>query len=288
MQLKNKHHSRVRFTLFLGVFLGLFQFFEKPSYAEWTTLPESHHQLYDQWGTLLDEQSSLLNYGQARVWTGLGGTLPILGNETSLHHPELVIHASANAGLHYNDNLRIWTETLDVRLGLAFEWEYNENLRFSVGYTHFSAHSADGLSDQDYDLMAPSVGQESVPIRAVYDLDKTFRFAVTLRPFVRSYPSVRRVWFDQSVEYYPWGAKDSKTEFSPYVSFGLEESGVDSYILTYHAQLGAYIGNHFGKGHHQTLRGVLGYYNGADPRLKYFELRSAQQQFAYLGFMFDL
>lgn len=273
----------------LWVFLLLF-FFSNQSYAEWDFLPESHHQLYDAWGLFIDEQASLLGYGDARLWTGLGGTIPVFGDNDSPHHTELVVHASANAGLHYNDNFRIWTETLDVRLGFAVEWEYDPNLRFSIGLTHYSAHTADGLNVADSNLIEPSVGEEFIPIRAVYDIDKKFRLAATLMPFIRSYPSTQPIWLNQSVEFYPWGAQDSNHRFSPYAAFSLEESGMKgySYVVTYHAQLGAYIGNHFGKEHRQSIRAVVGYYNGADPRLKYFELRSDTEQFGYLGAMFDL
>ncbi len=282
--------SAFRHSIYL-IFICLF--IVAPSHlcqAGWELLPESHHQLYDAWGNFVDQQASLLNYGQARLWTGLGGTIPIFGDSDSEHSPTIVIHASANAGLHYNDNFRIWTETLDVRLGFAFEWEFNDQLRFSIGLTHNSAHTADGISEFDLDLVEPSVGQEFIPVRIVYDLDKQFRIAATLKPFIRSYPSVHAIWFDQSVEYFPWGALDLSHRLSPYIALGLDESGMAdySYKITYHAQIGAYVGNHFSKTHHQTIRTVLGYYSGYDPRLKYFELKNASQQFAYLGVMFDL
>ncbi len=279
---------RLIFSLFLTAIFSLL-LESSIAWANWELLPESYHQLYDTWGQFIDEQAALLNTGQARLWTSLGGTLPVIGDEESIHHPEFVLHASANAGLHYNDNLRIWTETLDVRLGFAVEWELHSKLRFSVGYTHFSAHTADGVVPADSDLIEPSVGQEFLSIRVVYDIKNNLRLAATIKPFVRSYPPVHPIWLDQSIEYFPWGAKDSR-QFSPYLAFGLDESGIQghSMTLTSHAQIGAYIGNHMSPGHRQTIRTVLGYYNGMDPRLKYFELRNAKQQFAYLGVMFDL
>lgn len=173
--------------------------------ANWTFLPESHHQLYDSWGLFFDEQSMLLNYGQGRVWSALGGTMPIFGNEESLHHPEIIFHASANAAIHYNDNFRLWTETLDARLGIAIEWELNPNLRFSIGYQHFSGHSVDGINVADSDLIQPTLGQEFIPIKIIYDIGRMFRLSGTVSPVVRSSPSIEPIWMDQSIEFFPWG-----------------------------------------------------------------------------------
>src|SRR4051812_46396313 len=100
--------QKVKKSLFSFFFLSAA--FSTHCYADWDFLPESHHQLYDAWGLFIDDQTSLLNYGQARIWTGLGGSIPVLGDNDSPHHTQVVIHASANAGLHYNDNFRIWTE----------------------------------------------------------------------------------------------------------------------------------------------------------------------------------
>src|SRR5688572_25037235 len=74
------------------------------SHAAWTFLPDSNHRLYDSWGLFFDEQTVLINYGQARVWTAVGGTMAAYGNEDSPHHPEITFHATANAALHYSDN----------------------------------------------------------------------------------------------------------------------------------------------------------------------------------------
>lgn len=263
--------------------------------AEWVMLPENTHQLYETYALYFDEQTQAVNYGNARLWIALGATLPIYGNPDIPSHPEFYFHASANAALHYNDNYRIFTETIDARAGFGFEFMLNESMRLNFGLTHNSGHAVDGLDANDIDLTGgprdlfqPTLGQEYVYARFIYDLDNTFRFGGTFKPFIRSVPQLQTLAFDEFIEYFPFGAIDNPHHGNPFVALGFDEWGPNNLVLTTHVQLGLYYGNHFSKTFHQTMRAVIGYYTGADPRLKYFEFRDARQSFAYLGFMFSI
>lgn len=212
--------------------------------------------------------------------------LTFVGDDNSPHHPEIIFTATANAAMHFNDNYRIWTETIDARVGCAFEYEFDPALRASIGISHNSGHAADGIADLD--LYEPTLGEEFVPLKAVYDWGTRLRVGATFKPFILAFPTeVQFFSADAFVDYFPWG-QDNPHQPAPYVSFGIDEMGVGHPFYTFHGQLGVLLGNHFGRGHHQTIRGVVGYYNGADPRMKYFQYRQATMDFAYIGIMGDI
>ncbi len=254
--------------------------------ADWEILPESRHQLYQTYSLFFDQQSSLLNTGGAHAWGALGGTLPVYGNNDVESHPQIFFHATANASMKYNSDFKIGTETIDARVGLGYEMALLPELRFSTGLTHDSAHAADGIDDLT--LFEPPVGEEFFFLRGIYDIGNTFRVGATLRPFLRAYPQIETFAADQFAEYFPFGGKDDPHSGSPYVALGFDQWGDTHLTWTTHAQLGVYFGNHFSPKFRQSARVVLGYYNGADPRMKYFRYRENRREFAYLGLMFDL
>jgi hypothetical protein len=265
----------------------------KESRAGWEILPDSRHHLYQTYGLYFEEQSSLVYTGNHHMWGAVGGAIPIAGDAEGEHHPQFVFHSTANAAMHFSDSGRIYTETIDARLGLQFEYALDPQLRFAASYTHFSAHAADGI--EDLDLLEPPVGEEFLNLRAVYDIGTMFRVGLNFNPVLRSYPKLQFFGADQFIEYFPLGSLDSPHKPSPYVAAGLSEWGVSQQQLTFHAQIGVAFANHFGThdgspggGHSQAGRAVLGYYTGADPRLKYFQYREATKSFGYLGVMFDL
>ena len=249
-------------------------------------LPDSDHQLLETYGLFIDDQNTLVYQGEARSWGALGGSLAVYGSDDTPSHPQFVLYASTNAAMHFNDNWRIWTETLDVHLGGNFEFALSPSLRLLVGLEHFSGHAVDGISTPS--LMVPNLGNNIFKARIVYDYKNSVRMGATFRPFIASFPPIQFFAADQFVEYFPWGGKDSTDTFSPYVAVALEEYGVSQIQPTFEGQIGAYLGNHFGLGHHPTARVVLGYYNGADPRLKYFQIAQVNSEFAYAGLMFDM
>jgi hypothetical protein len=258
--------------------------------AAWTFFPESDNQRYRTFGLFFDQQSTAVNYGAARFWGALGGNTALVGDPDSDAHPQLVVTATANAALHYNESFRIWTDTIDARVGFSYQMELNPQLRFSVGFIHDSGHAVDGMATQDLaELYEPTLGQESLPIRFIYDLDRQFRFGVTLKPFLRAFPEMERFAAEEFAEWFPWSASDDRKTANPYIALGLDHRGPKGQLKhTLNAQIGVYWGNHFDRGFRQTIRTVVGYYTGADPRLKYFEFRAATLSYAYLGLMFDI
>lgn len=278
-------HKSCGWLLFLTV-LTFNPPMSKSSLANWEVLPESRHALYQTYGLFFEQQSAILFYAPSRAWGAVGGTLALYGNNESPSHPQILMHATANAAMTYNETLRIYTQTVDARVGFAYQFSFSPALRCSIGLTHNSAHAADGI--QDMGLFEAPLGQEYVPIRIVYDYLKNIRVGATFKPFIRSYPSLNFFASDQFVEYFPWGANDKPHAPSFYIAAGFDEYGVaDALQPTFHAQIGFYIGNHFSEAYRQTIRGVLGYYSGADPRLKYYQFLQATDSFAYAGMMFD-
>jgi len=262
----------------------------KPAQAEWDILPDSRHQQFDLFGRFFDEQTMLINYGSARLWASMGGTVPVYGNNELPSHPQITFHASANAALHYDSNFRFYTETIDARFGGDLEFAINPHWRASVGITHNSGHAADGIAAEDLSapIFSQPLGQEFVPIKTVYDLDKSFRFAFAFKPFIRSFPALQWAAFDESIEWFPFGAKDDPHSGSPFIAIDLDQYGPYSYLTTINVQAGVYFGNHFSEKFNQTMRIVAGYYSGADPRLKYFQFLNNTQLFYYFGAMFNL
>ncbi len=273
----------------VAILLLLFAPFES-AHASWEFLPETRHELYQTYGLFYDQQSVGLHSGDGHLWASLAGTMALAGDPEAASHPQLVATAAANAGFHYNDEFNFTANTVDARAGFLFQFAWDESLRFSVGAVHESGHLLDGAPAQDLpDLYHPTVAQEAAVFRVLYDVDKTFRLGATFKPYFHSTPAMAFFAADQFAECFPWGAEDERKTFNPYLALGQDERGPQGHLTyTFHAQLGAYWGNHFSPDFKQTFRAVLGYYTGADPRLKYFELRDAKMEFFYLGFMFEI
>ena len=132
------------------------------------------------------------------------------------------------------------------------------------------------------------MGDNLLRLRVIRDYQNTFRFGCTLKPFLFSQPQMVTFASDQFAEWFPWGASRSASHASPFVALSFEEYGVDHLTLSFHVQAGAYFGNHFRSELAQSLRPVIGYYRGLDPRLKYASFQNSHSQFAYFGVMLDL
>ena len=256
----------------------------------WEFMPDSRHNLFENYGLIFDEQCTLVNFENARLWAGMGGSVPVYGNNDLPYHPQFVFHASANSALHYDSNFRFYSETFDARFGMDIEFAINRQLRASIGVQHNSGHAADGIdaNDQQTFLFAAPLGQEFIPMKVFYDLDQSFRFGAAFKPFIRSAPSMEFAQFDEIIEWFTLKGNDDTHHPSPYIALGLEQSGPSSLTTSVNAQLGLYFGNHFSEHFHQTMRWVLGYYNGADWRLKYFQFLNQTQAYFYAGAMFNL
>jgi len=92
---------------------------------------------------------------------------------------------------------------------------------------------------------------------------------------------------EQFAEWFPFHAGKTPTDPTPYLAAGLEEYGQQNIEASFHLQAGVYLGNHFRSEHSPTMRIILGAYSGADPRLKYNQLKLARVKLFYFGFAFN-
>ena len=90
---------------------------------------------------------------------------------------------------------------------------------------------------------------------------------------------------DQFIEWFPLGEQASSG--TPFLAAGLEQNGIDKYILTSHFQTGFYWGNHLLEKHREIVRVSLGVYQGLDPRQKYSHYKKIKSYFEYLGFSYE-
>jgi hypothetical protein len=131
------------------------------------------------------------------------------------------------------------------------------------------------------------LGDETIPIRFVYDWGDRARLGATFKPYVGSEPSMKFFAADQFAEWFPWGANDS-SRATPYIALGFEEYGPHHLDFLLNVQVGIYFGSHLKEQHRTGFRLTLGYYNGPDPRLKYAQYKDVSTDFAYAGILFDL
>ncbi len=259
-----------------------------PVQADWQLLPKNSHQLYQTYGHYLDFQSAFTWYGNARSHGTLGGSIPLVGDPDTPAHPQVVIVATATAAMWVTDSDRIYSDEIDARAGFLYEFALAPAYRVSLGLIHHSGHTADGVRDAS--LMIENLGDNFFTARGVYDWGPYARVGATFMVYLTSGPSMKTFAFDQFIEWFPWGGQDDTRTPSPYVALGLHQHGTTAfgYSNTFHAQIGAYIGNHFSNDFKQTLRLVAGFYTGADPRLKYYQFRNETPTFGYLGLMADI
>ncbi|MGK5083195.1 hypothetical protein WDW37_07795 [Bdellovibrionota bacterium FG-1] len=280
--------NRTIFSLFLGLLFFLSTSFgPSNAKADWQLLPKNSHQLYQTYALFIDEQTSLLWYGAQRSWGAVAGNFAIYGNPDSPAHPELVAIASVNASMIFSDSGRIYTDEFDVHAGGVFEFALDPAYRLSLGAIHYSGHLAEGGVDRD--LLDPNLGDNLLFARFLYDLGFYVRAGVTFLPVIHAGPSMNFFGGEEFFELFPFGGADDRQKPSPYIAFSFKQAGSEEFGMAniFHAQIGAYLGNHFTTDHVQTARLVAGFYTGVDPRLKYFVYKNKTDTFGYLGVMAD-
>jgi hypothetical protein len=258
-----------------------------PGRADWQLLPESRHHLV-QTHALFIEHHNIVSYrGAGRYWAAAGATLPILGDNASPYHPQLLFHLSANDSMHVNDGGGVFTETLDTRIGIYLEaglpwWE----LRVSASTAHTSGHVVDGTDDPS--LSPLNLGDNYFQFKVLRDWGDQLRVGLQFTPVFHAIPDELPHTLSEFVEVFPLGASETPGRFSPYVALGLIHPVKFSSVQTVHIQLGVSSGSHFTLPHTHGFRLALGYYNGVDPRAKYSQYEGKRGSFAYLAAMFDL
>ena len=255
--------------------------------AETVLLPDSRDLQYRTYGLFFDEQSTLVYRNGGHAQGALGGTLAILEERDWLWEPQLIIHGSANSAFTLNSRGdTLLTETVDARVGLAMDLRFNESFRGTLIWTHQSGHISDNVPDPD--LIGSNLGNEIITLRLIRDFAREWRFGAGLRPSVGSDPGLKVFGAEQFAEWFPWHASEDIHRFSPFVAVGFEEYGRQEIDFTFNGMIGLAAGDHFSESKHPGLRVVLGYYNGADPRLKYFQFKNSKVGFVYGGLMFDI
>jgi hypothetical protein len=282
MYLKTKK-ALLSFSVLFFTSLG----FLSPAHAETVLLPESHHLQYTTYGLFFEQQSMLIYKSGARAWGAVGITTALLEESDWLYKPQLVVHASANAAYLLNGSKGLLeTQTIDARVGLALDLAFTESFRGMIMWEHQSGHISDDV--QDAFLIGSNLGNEILWLRLIKDFDSEVRVGGSLHPVMGSDPGMMTWGSDQFFEIFPWKTSENPHVLSPFFAMGFDEYGRHEVDLTFHAQIGFAAGNHFSPDHHPNMRLVLGYYNGVDPRLKYFQFLFGYSNYAYGGVMFDI
>ena len=255
--------------------------------ADLRFLPETRHHLFSTFSFFVDDQTTLVIRDGGRAWGGFGGNFALAEMEDWGWKPQLVLFASANFAFRSNSwALDFLTETFDGRFGVAVESILSPEWRLSLGMLHLSGHTADSIVDPE--LKVPNLGDDFIVARILYAGFSDFRLGASLKPITNSDPVRQFFAADQFAEWFPWGPQDSRSNPSPFLALGLEEDGARKIDLNFHAQLGAYVGAHAKREYRQSMRIVLGYYNGFDPRSKYARFKNTRTHFVYGGLMFNL
>lgn len=281
LKIKN---SNSKVILFL---LSVLALFPADSFGSWVLLPESLHQQFHTFALFIDQQSVLLGRDGRRGWGSVAANLALYGSEDSDSRPQIVLSASANTGFGIKKHFEaLLTQTIDARLGLAYNWASSAELRWSAGWQHQSGHISDDVPNPD--LIGSNLGNELIYLRVIRDIENQWRVGGTLKPFLGSEPRMQRFAADQFVEWFPWGTQENPKKLTPYLALALEQYGLKKIEWSGTVQVGAYVGNHLKPVHQSNARVMIGYYDGVDPRLKYAQYKGIRSNFAFFGLGFDI
>jgi hypothetical protein len=249
--------------------------------ADYELLPESRDQQYRTFGLFIDNQTSILFEPTGNnVWLALGEQIPMVEFKDWYGKPQLVIFANVNAQDVLGGSTLLF-ETIDIRLGLSYEFSFNDHQRMSISLEHQSGHTSDNVQDQS--IVLTNLGNEQTMFRYFHDVDDRFRLGATLKPYLGSDPREKFWGSDQFAEWFPWGTASTYTKPTPFIAGSMEQYGLRAVNWTYHIQAGVYFGNHMMPVYKPNVRLVVGYYNGVDPRLKYQQILNGFQRFYYVG-----
>lgn len=269
------------------IILALSLLIASSAQAEFVFLPDNHHQQFQSYGLFFEQQSTLVLRQEGRAWGAIAATLALFEEDQWIFKPQLVLHGSANASFKFNSHGdMLLTETIDARVGLSLDLQFSESWRGFIMWTHQSGHISDNVPDPD--LIGSNLGNEVIDFRVIHDIDQSFRLGGGIRPVVGSDPGMIAFGAEQFAEWFPWGAQPNPRKLSPYIATGFEEYGRRAIQLTFNAQIGLATGSHFLPQRYPAIRIVLGYYNGNDPRMKYFQMKYSRVEFFYGGLMFDI
>ncbi len=281
----------MKYIFILAVlFCASVEFFASTTSAAAILNPDSRHAQYMTYGLYFEPQSMLLVKSGGNAWGEVGGYAPLVEFAGAKYSPQLILHATANCSyrLDSKGSGEVMTkfETVDARVGLAYDMRVRNDLRAMVNWTHYSGHISDNVSDLS--LIGPDVGNEVIDFRVIKDYGKTWRVGAGFRPTIHSHPTMH--WFggEEFVEYFPYETAIDSHHLKPFIAAGLEQYGNHTPELTAHVQAGFTTGDHFAEKSERSMRFVVGAYSGQDPRLKYLQYFHETAHFIYGGIVIDL
>lgn len=240
-------------------------------------------QLFETFGLFTESgQSGIFYQGKDKLWADLSARITFYEAETIWGKPQFVFNADLDASLRFKSK-EFYSDTQDVTTGVAGLFSIDPDTRLMIYFSHLSGHTLEDV--QDRDLIPLDVGDDSIKFRLLKDLESKFRLGGSFIYTFNSIAGVKKITFDQFFEWLPQGENlHSKT---PFIALGLEEKGLDKYILTSHVQAGYYLGNHINVVHDDVVKFSIGWYNGLDPRQKYAQYKKNQTHFGYAGLTYE-
>ncbi len=250
-------------------------------------LPDSRHQQFQTFAFFADEQTGYLLRQGNRAWASFGTSFALLEIPDWQSAPQLIFYGAVHSSFRGKSNIFDFaSETMDAKMGFAFEGELSDTLKFSVGIIHFSGHALDGI--QDPSLVGPNLSLDQFVVRIIYDDGRNYRLGASIKPVFSSDPGTGVLAGDQFVEVWPFGINPNPLHPTPFVALSADEGGINFSKATFHAQAGVYFGHHTQKERRTVIRFALGYYSGSDPRSKYSAFLNARSSFFYGGILITL
>jgi len=250
-------------------------------------LPESHHQQFQTFAFFADEQTGYLVREGNRGWGSLGTSFALMEFPDWPGSPQVIFYGAAHTSFRGKTSIVDFaTETMDAKLGIAFEGTVSEKFRFSAGIVHYSGHALDGILDPS--LIGLNLSLDQFIFRLIYDDGTHWRMGASFKPVFNSDPGTNLLSGDQFIEVWPFGINANPLSPTPFVAVSADEGGVNYSSASFHVQLGAYFGNHTEKERRTVVRFAIGYYNGSDPRTKYAAFLNSRTHFVYGGVLITL
>lgn len=258
-----------------------------PLMADPQWLPASRHQQFQTFALFADENTGFLIRESGKGWGALGGAVALVEMPDWKMAPQLVLFGSVNTGFRDKTSIIDFaTETMDARFGLSVEGSVNPHLRFSAGLVHYSGHAVDGILDAS--LIPPNLGMDQFFLRVIFDYADHWRVGASFKPVLGSDPGTGFFAADQFIECFPFGVAANAIRLTPFIAVALDEGAVNYAGATFHVQLGVYAGGHTQVERMSTVRFVIGWYTGSDPRLKYAAFMNSKATFVYGGVLFNI
>jgi hypothetical protein len=244
---------------------------------------EKKSHLYETYALFAEEgQTQFLYQGSNHFWGAIGSRIILFDLDSFWGHPQFILNAGVQASLR-KQKAEFLSDTLDVRVGLAALFAIDSTTRLKVTIAHLSGHVLEDVPDLD--LTPKNVGDESIQFRLIKDYADKVRLGGSLKYLLGTASAIKKLSADQFIEWFPVGEQAQSQ--TPFLATGMEESGIDKYLISTHMQGGVYWGNHLNPLHHEVLKLSGGWYRGLDPRQKYSHYKKSKASFGYFGLSYE-